>query len=104
MAGNVIRSYQTGDTIIRQTVVSNERGPQGKDGKSLKIMDVGTMDGKKKFFVLPEIVNPQDVSFALLNGVIYTSDYSIDPGGATITLNFDNDKLPKGSLQIGVLK
>lgn len=104
MAGNVIRSYQTGDTIIRQTVVSNERGPQGKDGKSLKIMDVDTMNGKKKFFILPEIVNPQDVVFALLNGVIYTSDYSIDPGGATLTLNFDNDKLPKGILQIGVLK
>lgn len=101
---SVIRSYQTGDTIIRQTVVSNERGPQGENGKSLKIMDVGIMNGRNKFFPLPEIVDPADVSFIVMNGVIYTSDYSIAPGGAAVQLNFDNDKLPQGILQIGVLK
>ena len=101
---SVIKSFQTGDTIIRQTVVSNERGEQGEPGKSLKIMDVGNMNGRNKFFPLPEIVNPEDVSFILRNGVVYTSGYSIAPGGAALTLNFDNDKLPQGILQIGVLK
>ena len=101
---SVIRSIQAGDTIIRQTVISNDRGEQGVPGKSLEIMTVGIMNGYNKFFPLPEVVNPEDVAFALINGVVYTSDYYLDPGGASITINFDNDKPPKGVLQIGVMK
>lgn len=101
---SVIRSINSGDTIIRQTVLSNDRGPKGEDGKSLEIQDVGTMNGVNKFFLLGQTVNPADVLFMVMNGVIYTEGYSIDPSGISITLNLDDDKLPTGKLQIGVLK
>lgn len=57
---------------------------------------VGEMNGTQATYNLPDTIDETKVAYILINGVIYTSDYSITSTTVTIEL----DELPTGKLEV----
>jgi len=57
---------------------------------------VADMDGAKRTYILPLIIESSQVSYILMNGVAYSNGYVLQSG--EITLNYDD--LPAGRLEV----
>ena len=57
---------------------------------------IANMDGIKRTYILPLSVESSQVSYILMNGVVYSDGYVLQSG--EITLNYDD--LPAGRLEI----
>lgn len=58
------------------------------------------LDGIARTFTLDAVINPDRVSHILINGVTYTEGFTI--ASDTITLNFPDEDIPNGKLEIFV--
>lgn len=70
--------------------------------EDLTVQYVGEMDGVNQTYSISPAVDPNEVKFVLINGVVYTSGYNLTQ--SSITFSFDNDLIPSGRLELAIFE
>ena len=70
--------------------------------EDLTVQYVGEMDGTNQTYAISPAVDPNEVKFVLINGVVYTSGYNLTQ--SSITFSFDNDLIPSGRLELAIFE
>lgn len=96
--GDSIVNVKITDTNRLEATLSNGQTIDGGAIPAIKTRRVfiATMDGIKRTYILPLSVESSQVSYILMNGVVYSDGYVLQSG--EITLNYDD--LPAGRLEI----
>lgn len=96
--GDSIVDVKITDTNRLETTLSNGQTIDGGAIPAIKTrrVFVANMDGVKRTYILPLNVESSQVSYILMNGVVYSDGYVLQSG--EITLNYDD--LPAGRLEI----
>lgn len=96
--GDSIVNVKITDTNRLEATLSNGQTIDGGAIPAIKTRRVfiANMDGIKRTYILPLDVESSQVSYILMNGVVYSDGYVLQSG--EITLNYDD--LPAGRLEI----
>lgn len=96
--GDSIVNVKITDTNRLETTLSNGQTIDGGAIPAIKTRRVfiANMDGIKRTYILPISIESSQVSYILMNGVVYSDGYVLQSG--EITLNYDD--LPAGRLEI----
>lgn len=96
--GDSIVDVKITDANRLETTLSNGQTIDGGAIPAIKTrrVFVANMDGVKRTYILPLNVESSQVSYILMNGVVYSDGYVLQSG--EITLNYDD--LPAGRLEI----
>ena len=96
--GDSIVDVKITDANRLETTLSNGQTIDGGAIPAIKTRRVfiANMDGIKRTYILPLSVESSQVSYILMNGVVYSDGYVLQSG--EITLNYDD--LPAGRLEI----
>ena len=96
--GDSIVDVKITDTNRLEATLSNGQTIDGGAIPAIKTrrVFVANMDGIKRTYILPLSVESSQVSYILMNGVVYSDGYVLQSG--EITLNYDD--LPAGRLEI----
>ena len=96
--GDSVVNVKITDANHLETTLSNGQTIDGGAIPAIKTRRVfiANMDGIKRTYILPLDVESSQVSYILMNGVVYSDGYVLQSG--EITLNYDD--LPAGRLEI----
>lgn len=96
--GDSIVDVKITDANHLETTLSNGQTIDGGAIPAIKTrrIFIANMDGIKRTYILPLSVESSQVSYILMNGVVYSDGYVLQSG--EITLNYDD--LPAGRLEI----
>ena len=96
--GDSIVDVKITDTNRLEATLSNGQTIDGGAIPAIKTRRVfiANMDGIKRTYILPISIESSQVSYILMNGVVYSDGYVLQSG--EITLNYDD--LPAGRLEI----
>ena len=96
--GDSIVDVKITDANRLETTLSNGQTIDGGAIPAIKTRRVfiANMDGIKRTYILPLSVESSQVSYILMNGVVYSDGYVLQSG--EITLNYDD--LPAGRLEV----
>ena len=96
--GDSIVDVKITDANHLETTLSNGQTIDGGAIPAIKTRRVfiANMDGIKRTYILPISIESSQVSYILMNGVVYSDGYVLQSG--EITLNYDD--LPAGRLEI----
>ncbi|TWO99359.1 hypothetical protein EUA79_00450 [TM7 phylum sp. oral taxon 351] len=96
--GDSVVNVKITDTNRLEATLSNGQTIDGGAIPAIKTRRVfiANMDGIKRTYILPISIESSQVSYILMNGVVYSDGYVLQSG--EITLNYDD--LPAGRLEI----
>jgi len=96
--GDSIVNVKITDTNRLEATLSNGQTIDGGAIPAIKTRRVfiANMDGIKRTYILPISIESSQVSYILMNGVVYSDGYVLQSG--EITLNYDD--LPAGRLEV----
>lgn len=96
--GDSVVNVKITDANHLETTLSNGQTIDGGAIPAIKTRRVfiANMDGIKRTYILPISIESSQVSYILMNGVVYSDGYVLQSG--EITLNYDD--LPAGRLEI----
>lgn len=70
--------------------------------EDLRVQYVGEMDGENQTYSISPTINPYEVKFVLINGVVYTDGYTLSSN--SITFSFDEGLVPSGRLELAIFE